>query len=404
VLKLWRDIGRDTRWVMGSYILWGIGEGLWIYIQPLYVKSLGATPAQTGLVLGMWGLGRLLFILPWGMLADRWGARRLMTPGWYLGLAGVLMIGLAPDWRWAAPGYLVYGISAAAIPATNLYITQAAKHDPSRHPDLPIQASLTLLWAAYSFGLVISPGIGGVIGDAAGLRSVFLFSAFWFFLSLLAILRTRYYPTTPRPERGYAYGRLLRQWPVIMPFGLLTLGFITLYVGQPLAPQYLEEARGFSRTSIGAFGSLTALGTTILSLTIGRLSSWRGFFASLVVVLLSFGLLLISGAWPLVAVACFMLGAYNTARALAVSVISERIPDHQRGMAYALLDTLAGLAILVGTGLAGILYSGNMRWPFVAGIAGIGAVMALGAILLRSSAQRNPDTAAAYTSAEQAGR
>ena len=72
MLKLWRDIGRDTRLVMVSYALWGIGEGLWMFIQPLYVKSLGASPEQAGFVIGLWGWGRLLFILPAGILADRW--------------------------------------------------------------------------------------------------------------------------------------------------------------------------------------------------------------------------------------------------------------------------------------------------------------------------------------------
>ena len=147
MLTLWHDIGRNTRWVMWSYMLWGIGEGLWMFIQPLYVKSLGATPAQTGFVIGMWGLARLLFIMPAGILADRLGARRLMLPGWYLGLVGVVIIALAPDWRWAAPGFLVYGISSTAIPVTNVYLTQSVRHDPTRNPLLPIQASLTLLCA-----------------------------------------------------------------------------------------------------------------------------------------------------------------------------------------------------------------------------------------------------------------
>ena len=71
MLKLWRQIGRDTRWVMTSYLLWGVGEGLWLYIQPLYVRSLGATSAETGFAMGMWGLARLLFILPVGVVSDR---------------------------------------------------------------------------------------------------------------------------------------------------------------------------------------------------------------------------------------------------------------------------------------------------------------------------------------------
>ncbi len=400
MLTLWRDLGRDTRWVMASYCLWGVGEGLWLYMQPLYVKSLGATPAQTGLVLSMWGVARLVFILPLGVLADRTPSRRLMLPGWYAGLVGVLLIAVAPDWRWALPGFLFYGLSAVVIPVTNLYLTQSIRHDPTRRPDLPIQASLTTLWAAYSFGLVVSPSVGGALGDVLGLRAVFLISTVGFALSTLAIRRTSDYPAPERPAHGYDYRGLLRQRSVQVAFLMVTLAFVALYVGVSLAPQYLEEVDGFSRASIGVFGSLNALGTTVLSLGLGRFSSQRGFSASLILAFLSFGLLLLTGAWPVVVVAYFLLGAYNAARPLAVSVISERVAEHQRGVAYALVDTLAGLAYLVGNVAAGALYGGDAAWPFWAGMAGIAAALLLALAIPPAPQTWNAPARPAYTSVE----
>lgn len=386
--QLWRDIGHDTRWVLISYMLWGIGEGLWMFIQPLYVKSLGATPSQTGFVIGMWGLARLLFILPAGFLADRYDARRLMWPGWGLGLTGVLIMALAPDWRWAAPGFLVYGLSAIAIPITNLYLSQAIRYDPTRRPDLPIQTSLTLLWAAYSAGILITPTIGGWIGDHVGLREVFLFSVFWFVLSTAAIYRTHPYPAPQHPEHGQHYRGWLRRKDLLLAYGLLTLGFVVVLTGQTLSSQFLEEARNYSRTSIGAFGSLTALGTLVSSVILGRLAAWRGFYACLGLVLLAFGLLLLSGSAAVVVIAVFMLGAYYTTRPFATSVISNYVDEHQRGVAFALVDTLAGLGTVIGTNAAGALYSGNPRWPFAAGIAGIVIMVLPGILLLRAPARR----------------
>jgi MFS family permease len=402
VQTLWRDIGRDTRLVMASFTLWGIGEGLWMFIQPLYVKSLGATPAQTGFVLGMWGLGRLLFLLPAGILADRWRVRRLLLPGWYLGLAGVLIMALAPDWRWAAPGFLVYGISAIAIPVTNLYLTQAIRHDPTRRPDLPLQVSLTLLWTAYSAGIVITPTIGGWIGDHISLRAIFFFSTFWFALSTVLIRRTHDYPAPERPDLGHDYRGLLHQRTVIVAFGLLTLGFVAVLTGQTLSAQFLDEVRGFSRTTIGALGSISALGTAICSLALGRLAAWRGFYTALGLVLLAFVLLLATGAAPVVMIAAFLLGAYYTTRPLAVSVISAHVAEHQRGMAYAMVDTLAGLATVIGTNLSGVLYGVNPDWPFIAGIVAIAAVAALGALWLYAP-RRSEVTPATYTDGVQLG-
>ncbi len=395
MLRLWRQVGRDTRWVMISYLLWGIGEGLWMYIQPLYVRSLGATPAQTGFTLGMWGLARLLFILPIGVLADRSSARRMMMPGWYLGLTGVLILAIAPDWRWAAPGFLVYGMSSVAIPVTNLYLAQAAQHDPTRAPDLPIQASFALLWVAYSGGLVISPAIGGWIGDAISLRAVFMVSVFWFALSTWSIHRVRAYPAPPRPAQGHNYRSMVRSGPVVLALGVLTFGFLAVLTGQPLSAQYLEEVRGFSRSAIGVFGSLNALGTAVFSLSLARLSSWRACFVIRVIVMVWVGVVRWCGAGVPVAVAYFLLGAYYTTRPLAVAAISERVVEHQRGMAYALVDTLAGLATVSGTSLAGVLYARDPGWPFVAGIGGVIAVLIIGGLLLRDEATRHQRAAQA---------
>jgi MFS family permease len=402
MVQLWRDIGRDTRLVLISYVLWGIGEGLWMFIQPLYVKSLGATPDQTGLVIGMWGLGRLLFVLPAGILADRWSVRKLLLPGWYLGLTGILIIALAPNWQWAAPGFLVYGFSAIAIPITNLYVTQAIRHDPTRRSDLPIQSSLTMMWAAYSLGLVSTPAVGGWIGDQVGLRAVYLFSAFWFLLSAAVITRTSVYPKPEQPAHGYHYRDMLRQRRIVIAFGLLAAGFIAVLIGQPLSSQYLEDVHHFSRTTIGTLGSLSALGTVIFSLLLGRLAAWRGFFTALCLVATSFTLLRVGESSAIVMVGVFLLGAHYASRPMATSAISTYVAEHQRGMAYALVDMLAGLATLIGTNAAGRLYDHNPAWPFMVGIIGIAGVVALGVPLI-APARRNIPVPAAYSGVEQTG-
>lgn len=380
---LWHDVGRDSRWVLISFALWGIGEGLWMFIQPLYLQSLGATPGQAGFVIGLWGMGRLLFVLPVGILADRWGSRRLLLPGWYLGLLGVVIIALAPDWRWTAPGFLIYGMSAIAIPVTNLYLTQAIRHDPTRRPDLPLQTSLSLLWVAYSLGIVVTPGLGGWLGDQINLRVVYLFSVVWFALSTLAILKTVDYPAPERPPHGYDYQGLLRRWPVRIAFSLLVLGLIAVMTGQSFSSQYLEEIFAFSRTSIGVFGSVNALGTAAFSLLLGHMEAWRGFFAALLLVAGSFVLLLLTGSWPVVVLAVFLLGAYYAARPLAVSVISLYAAEHQRGLAYALVDTLAGAATVIGLNLAGTLYGRDPEWPFMVSIVVILVVTVAGGVFLR---------------------
>jgi len=37
-------MNRDIRLIALSFLLWGSGEGLFFYIQPLYFEQLGASP------------------------------------------------------------------------------------------------------------------------------------------------------------------------------------------------------------------------------------------------------------------------------------------------------------------------------------------------------------------------
>lgn len=394
--QLWRDVGRDTRLVMWSYVLWGIGEGLWMFIQPLYVKSLGATPEEAGFAIGLWGWGRLLFILPAGILADRLGARKMLLPGWYLGFLGVLVMAVAPDWRWSAPGFFLYGVSAAAIPVSNLYIAQAARYDPTRRADLPVQTSFALMWAAYSLGIMVTPFIGGWLGDMIGLRVVYLISLFWFAWSAVVITRTNRYPVPERPAHGFDYQALLRRRSVIAALVLLTVGLVAVLVGQTLSSQYLEEVRSFSRTTIGAFGSINAFGTAIFSLLLGRMAAWRGFYAALWLVLASFVLFLLSGSAVVAVVAVFLLGAHYAARPLSIAVIALYVAEHQRGLAFALVDTLAGLATIIAANAAGVFYARDPGLPFVAGIVLV-ALVTLGGIM---ALRRNVTPVPAYSGVE----
>ena len=402
--QLWRDLGRDTRLMMLSYFLWGVAEGLWMFLLPLYIKSLGATPGQTGFVIGLWGAGRLLVILPAGWFADRLGARRMMLPGWYAGLLGVVGLALAPDWRWTVPPMLMYGVSAAVIPVVNAYLVEAGRHDPTRHPDLSVSTSLSLLWASYTAGVVLTPSLGGWLGDQLGLRAVYWISAAWLALSTLAAMATHHYPAPVLPAEGHSPLRILRRSDVLVALGLLTLGFTALLIGQPLSAQYLEEVHSYSRTAIGIFGSLSALGTTVFSVLLGRAHPWHGFFLGLILAGLSFVLFVSSGALWVVVLAVFLLGAHYAVRPLASAIIEPLVEAHQRGVAFALVEMLVGLAATGGPTVAGFLYAYDPRSPFVVGALGVGAVLALAAVLRRSerASRRNATLAAAYSKIERA--
>src|SRR5262245_50096289 len=83
---------RDQLLIYLSTLLWGFGMSLFIYIQPLYIAELGATPPQIGMVLALSGLIVPLLHIPIGLWADRHGRRPLIRAGWLLGTLATFAI------------------------------------------------------------------------------------------------------------------------------------------------------------------------------------------------------------------------------------------------------------------------------------------------------------------------
>jgi len=73
---------RDLILVSLSLMIWGIGEGMFLFFQPLYLQQLGADPILIGTIIGMVGIAMTISHLPAGYLADRIGRRPLILAAW----------------------------------------------------------------------------------------------------------------------------------------------------------------------------------------------------------------------------------------------------------------------------------------------------------------------------------
>jgi DHA1 family tetracycline resistance protein-like MFS transporter len=103
-------------------------------------------------------------------LIDRFGRRPVLI----LSLVAIgidyLLTGLAPTIAWLFVARFLSGMAGAAYPTANAYIADVS-------PPEKRAANFGLTGAAFGIGFVLGPGIGGVIGDAFGLRAPFFVSA-----------------------------------------------------------------------------------------------------------------------------------------------------------------------------------------------------------------------------------
>jgi MFS family permease len=370
-------LSRDNLLILLSMLLWGSGEGLWYYLQPLYIKSLGADSLEIGFVMSLGPVLMVLGFLPAGILADRYGRKRIMLGGCVVGVLAVALLALARDWRQSIPGFLLYFGSACALPAFQAYIAHASE---GRN----LNRNFSLTYAAFALGLIVFPTVGGWIAEAAGFRLPLLLAAVFYAASTLLVVLVAEQPVT-RLMRGLGFRDVLSNKRLMSICVLSAFLFFALYLGQPFAPNYLEEVVGMDLSSIGLMGSAHALGATVLGVGLGRVSEgFAGFILGQALVGVSLLLLLNTQAIPLLFVSFFLRGAYNAVRALALGLAGKVVGETSVGLAYGMLNMAVGSAMVFGPYVAAWLYTVRTDLPFLVSAGMIAVMIFVSAAVLRA--------------------
>ena len=363
-------MSRDIKLVTLALFLWGCGEGLFVYILPLYMEQLGATPQEVGAVLGLAAFLAACSFIPGGMLADRFDAKRIMVWGWAMGAVASLGMGLAPTWQVFIPWILIYNISAYCIPAINTYIAEASG-------EIPLEHTITVTFAGYAAGSIVSPFVGGRLAEALGTPPLFIIGALFFAVSFLIALSVRshaahlnYTKHRDQSLRNQIGG--LR--PLVSLYARLFFVFFAALIGTILPANYLATL-GWDVGDVNSLGgTASAIGAMVLSLALGRLAAGRrrrGLLTGQLLVFLSMIMFTLSTsaqrALPIAGY--FLLGAVPTLRELSNAQIAGQAQDHLRGTALGMNETIYSLARSAAALLAGTLFAINTRAPFIAAIA-----------------------------------
>jgi MFS family permease len=363
-------MSRDLKLMTFALFLWGCGEGLFLYIEPYYMEQLGATPAEIGSVLGLAAFLTACSFIPGGILADRFDAKKVMIWGWAIGGVSALGMGLAPTWQSFVPWILIYNVSAYCIPPINTYIAEASG-------DLPLEHTITVTFAGYAAGSIISPFVGGRLSGAIGTAPLFMIGAMFFGISfLIALSLSSHAPhLNYAKQTGQPVQQQIRQLRPLAPLYLrLFVVFLAATLGSILPANFL----GMLGWNIGDINSLggtaSAIGAMVLSLALGRMAAGRqrrGLLAGQALVFLS--MIFFSLSTPnlrlLSITGYFLLGAVPSLRELANARIAGQVGDEARGTALGTNETVFSLARSVAAVLAGMLFTLDPHAPFFASIA-----------------------------------
>ena len=350
---------RDLILVGTAMFAWGLGEGLFIFFQPIYLEQLGADPIMIGTILGGFGLAMTISHIPAGYLADRIGRKPLMVAAWFSGAVATWTMAVANSLSIFIVGLFLYGMTLFVMSPLQSYLTAA-------RGKLSVGRVITLMSAGFNLGAVIGPLLGGWIGDQYGLRQSYIVAGVIFFISLIVISFISPQPVE-RPPASDGGKRWFFSPRYVTYMGVIFLAIFAMYLPQPLSPNYLSNQGGFDLSQIGLLFSVSSIGVVVLNLLLGSMPALRGFlFGQAAVALFTLILWWESGmAWYLLGF--FMLGGFRTARNLGMAQVRELVPSAKMGLAYGLSETVSATAIILAPILAGFLYTQNPTLMYALG-------------------------------------
>lgn len=342
-------MNRSLIFIALALLLWGFGEGMFFNFVPIYLDNqFLLSKYQIGLVLGAFGFSMAITHIPAGRLSDRIGRRPLLIGAWVLGLFSTLLMGFALALPLFLIGLFGYGLTAFVSSPLSSYVTAA-------RGKWPIGTVLALTTAMFGLGMVLGPVTGGWIGDHYGMRMSFLVAAVMFVLSNIFIFLIErqpidhHDPEAPPPK-------LIHNQRFVVLMGVLAFAIFSMYLSQPLTPNFLEGVRGLSLSQAGMIFTGGALGNSLMAFLFSRVNPRRGFlFAQAFVILFAF-FIWKGTSLPIYVLGYFLLGGFRAGRPMIMAQARELVHDSQMGVTYGVMETINAVIFVLTPPLAGILF------------------------------------------------
>jgi len=277
--------GNVLRW-LSAYTASLLGDGVY-FVALAFAAARTAAPAQVGLVMAAGAVPRAALMLGGGVVADRFGPRRVVIGG--DAVRSVLILCVAAALALASPGLWLLATVALVFGVVDALFMPAVGALPPRlvAPDqiVRLQGMRAL---AVRCGTVVGPPLGGLAMGLGGAQAAFALAGGLFAVSVPLLVTTRIGPLPP-PAAGPAQPgprgggwhelrdglRYVRRHPLVGPLvlsgAICEIGLVgPLNIGLVL----LSQDRGWGSSGygwiIGAFG-VGAAGSGLLLTVRGRL-------------------------------------------------------------------------------------------------------------------------------------
>ena len=367
-----------------------VGFGLVVPLLPFFARSLNAPEWQVTLMFSAYSLGQFMGEPFWGRLSDRIGRKPVLLVTLLANVVGYFALAFAPTIWIAIAVRLFTGFGAGNISTCQAYIADVTA--PAKRT-----ARMGLIGAAFGFGFIVGPGLGGLLTHAEQGRIGFQIPLFVAgalaaaaALGVMLVLKESRTHAPPAQPPWAALGDAFRN-PVISRVLLVSLIYMGGFSGMEAAFGLWAEARfDWGAPQVGwCFMAVGIVSAVTQAMVTGRLAARFCETRMLAVGVLLFGSMLALqtvNTVQLVVPVLMAVGAFGMSLAMPniAAIISQASPAGRQGSMLGLNMAASSGARVIGPMVAGFTYSAlGHNWPFW-----LGAVLTVPAAVVALNAGR----------------
>ena len=354
------------------------GQMLWYPVLALFFRELGASDFQASLAYGLIAAANAFLQLPGGVLADRFGRKRLIV--WPTFVAAAAFVAAALSRSWVPLALALFAQAACSAIQAPSFVALVAESVPA---DRRGEAFAYLeLWASAGIGL--GPILGALLLPYLPMAALFGLTAAVFVASAIArqlwlreslsrpsgngtnpaTPRPVGDPATPRPAAGFRLSALFRgrlAWLTVTAVAVSVAINLTLY--GPFLPLLAHDVLGFSGAQIDILYASGPLFAAVLGVAMGRFLARKGGRLGVSLGLLLTGVSLVAflaapSFWVALAVIAVTGAAVQFTFIGYDDLRAEATDEETRGRVVGALGSLSGAAGAIAVPLVGKLAGG----------------------------------------------
>jgi len=359
-------LNRDLKILFVSNIFASFGDGLTIYLLPLFIRNLNASPENVGFLYSILVIASAITIIPGGYLADRYDRKMILVLAWAIWVPVPLFFVFATNWTQLCPAMFLYGVLFSG-PASSAYIVGRAEKSK-------VTSTFTMLASAWGIGYTFAPTVAGYLAEAVGMQTIFFLTTIFYFITMVATARIssqhpRQTEFSVETKKKATEAVAFKRWKIFYLSALFAAAMFVLSLMFPLVPQFLEDVHKYNTAEIGILGSFTYFGGSTLSLVVGKIGDKYGKTTCVSVSMFSLAaalsIFVLVNNFALLILASFLRGASFPMWAFIGATIGSIAPTASRARWISVVQTIVQVVSILAPYVGGVLYVDSPQTPFL---------------------------------------